>query len=74
VSATEAICLLQLYGSVTENFRLRLSMSDRQTCLTAVQEKLPNKDGDVFVAAMSGMLLGAQKTHDLRTVQLMLLR
>ena len=36
-------------------------MSDRQTCLSAVQEKLPNKAGDVFVTAMSGMLLGAQK-------------
>jgi hypothetical protein len=62
VLAIEAgFCLLQLYSNVKENFRLRLSMSDRQTCLTAVQEKLPNKDGDVFVAAMSGMLLGAQK-------------
>jgi len=62
VLATEAsFYLLQLYSNVTENFRLRLSMSDRQTCLTAVQEKLPNEAGDVFVAAMSGMLLGAQK-------------
>jgi len=62
VLATEAsFCFLQLYSNITENFRVRLRMSDRQTCLTAVQEKLPNKDGDVFVAAMSGMLLWAQK-------------
>ena len=53
--------LLQLYSNVAENFRLRLNMSDRQLCLTAVQEKLPNKAGNVFVAAMSGMMLGAQK-------------
>ena len=50
-------------------------MLDRQTCLTAVQEKLPDKDGDdVFVSAMSGMLLGAQKPRGLWTVELMLLR
>lgn len=64
VLATEArFCFLQLYDNVTKNFRVRLGMLDRQTCLTAVQEKLPDKDGDdVFVSAMSGMLLGGAET------------